>query len=180
MLLHGVEHLLATLHPTIGWNSKVLSVTPYPHSTTDIHLNGRGLVLAPSVFCLAPIPSFDAFDRDAPPVLFYPALRDPAQALAIWRRPDPDDARADVCRPLAALLGATRAAALELIANGCTTTQLAVRLGVSAGTASHHAAVLRGGGLVVARRQGCSVWHTATPLGLALLNGRFPTVGARD
>lgn len=41
MLLHGVEHLLATLHPTIGWNSKVLSVTPYPHSTTDIHLNGR-------------------------------------------------------------------------------------------------------------------------------------------
>ncbi|NRQ34482.1 winged helix-turn-helix transcriptional regulator [Nonomuraea sp. NN258] len=171
MLLHGVEHLLASLHPTIGWDSMVLSVSPYPHPTTDVHLNGRGLVLAPSIFCLVPVPSFNAFDRDASPVLFYPALRDPGQALAIWRRPSLEPSEGGAGRSLAALLGDTRAAALEFLASGCTTTQLAVRLGVSAATASHHASILRHTGLITTRRQGGSVWHTATPLGFALLSG---------
>jgi hypothetical protein len=38
---------------------------------------------------------------------------------------------------------------------------------------SRHCAVLRAAGLVETRRHGGSVWHQATGLGIALLNGEL-------
>lgn len=72
-------------------------------------------------------------------------------------------------RDLSALLGATRAAVLEAIADGGSTTDLAQRLGISPSSASEHAAVLRGAGLVVSARSRNQVRHRLTPLGAALL-----------
>ncbi|WP_067543171.1 ArsR/SmtB family transcription factor [Nocardia crassostreae] len=72
-------------------------------------------------------------------------------------------------RDLSALLGRTRAAVLEAIADGGSTTLLAQRLGVSPATASEHAAVLREAGLVASIRVRNSVHHNLTPLGVALL-----------
>ncbi|WP_233515466.1 ArsR/SmtB family transcription factor [Marinitenerispora sediminis] len=75
---------------------------------------------------------------------------------------------------LAALLGSTRAAALEAIAPGRTTGELARRLHLSPGAASHHTRVLRDAGLVVSVRDGLRIVHTLTPLGLSLLAGAEP------
>jgi DNA-binding transcriptional ArsR family regulator len=58
---------------------------------------------------------------------------------------------------------------LASVADGCTTTELARRAGVSLAAASQHAAVLRGAGLIASRRQGSAVVHVLTPLGAELL-----------
>ena len=45
----GVERLLEGLHPFARWKHPVLEVDD--HVDQDLHLDGRGLVLAPSFFC---------------------------------------------------------------------------------------------------------------------------------
>ncbi|MDX8036435.1 helix-turn-helix domain-containing protein [Lentzea sp. BCCO 10_0856] len=149
----GCEGMLAALHPTISWAPPVLSIeSRFPHR--DIHLHGQGLVLVPSYFCRErPIM---LRDQSRSPVLVYPVARDLHVASAGKRS-------------LEALLGRTRAAALGVIAGGCTTTELARRLGISAASASAHATVLRDAGLAVAQRHRNSVLHTASALGVELL-----------
>lgn len=73
-------------------------------------------------------------------------------------------------RALEKLVGATRAAALDAIAETCTTTELAQRIGVTLATASHHTTVLRDAGLIFSRRIGNTVHHRITPRGAALLD----------
>ncbi|WP_439660000.1 ArsR/SmtB family transcription factor [Lentzea sp. HUAS TT2] len=149
----GCEGVLAALHPTISWSRPVLSIeSRFPHR--DVHLHGQGLVLVPSYFCWErPIM---LRDQSRTPVLVYPIARD-LHVTSAGKR------------PLEALLGRTRAAALEVIATGCTTTELARRLGISAASASAHASVLRDAGLAVAQRHRNSVLHTASALGVELL-----------
>jgi DNA-binding transcriptional ArsR family regulator len=60
------------------------------------------------------------------------------------------------------------------VGGGCTTSELARRVGVSLASASQHASVLREAGLVHTLRQGGAVLHTLTPLGAALLRGGAP------
>ncbi|MFF3020039.1 ArsR/SmtB family transcription factor [Streptomyces sp. NPDC057939] len=81
------------------------------------------------------------------------------------RRPPPRH------RALAALLGATRAQVLLLIAihAKATTNDLVDELSVSAATVSHHTSVLRHSALITTRRDGVSVHHDLTPLGDTLL-----------
>lgn len=148
----GCEGMLSALHPTISWTSPVLRIeSRFPQR--DVHLHGQGLVLVPSYFCWErPIM---LRDQRHPPVLVYPIARDLHVATGK--------------RSLEALLGRTRAAALEVIAGGCTTTELARRLGISAASASAHASVLRDAGLAVAQRHRNSVLHTASALGVELL-----------
>ncbi|MGW4214243.1 ArsR family transcriptional regulator [Lentzea sp. NPDC004789] len=150
---NGCEGVLATLHPTISWSRPVLSIeSRFPRR--DVHLHGQGLVLVPSYFCQQrPIM---LRDQRHDPVLVYPITREP-QVTGTGKR------------ALEALLGRTRAAALEVIAGGCTTTELARRLGISAASASAHATVLRDAGLAVAQRHRNSVLHTASALGVELL-----------
>ncbi|MFD5208718.1 ArsR family transcriptional regulator (plasmid) [Streptomyces anulatus] len=83
-------------------------------------------------------------------------------------------------RVLAALLGTTRARVLVRIAarDQATTSDLVGELEVSAATVSHHTAVLRESALITSRRDGGSVRHTITPLGLSLL-GAHGLPGAR-
>ncbi|XMN04692.1 ArsR/SmtB family transcription factor [Streptomyces griseobrunneus] len=56
-----------------------------------------------------------------------------------------------------------------MTAEGCTTSELARRLNVTAAAASQHATVLRNSDLITTSRRGGSVLHHITPLGLALL-----------
>jgi DNA-binding transcriptional ArsR family regulator len=72
---------------------------------------------------------------------------------------------------LSALLGHNRAAVLLRIADGCTTSELAQRAGISLASASQHATVLLEAGLITTRRDGGAVLHTLTSLGASLLNG---------
>ncbi|MFI6054663.1 ArsR/SmtB family transcription factor, partial [Streptomyces violascens] len=64
-------------------------------------------------------------------------------------------------------------AALLNIGAGCGTTELADRLGVSAGTASVHVTALRNGGLVATHRVGKAVNHVLTPVGSALITAQL-------
>jgi DNA-binding transcriptional ArsR family regulator len=155
---HGVAGLLASLHPMMHWTSGELRIPT--HRDQEIHLNGRGLLLIPSYFCLiAPVTMFDAA---LPPVVVYPVAKQP-YALATGHPPS---------GALSALIGTTRAAVLHAIATQptTTTTDLARRIGISAATASEHATILRQAGLITSNRDRNRMLHNPTTLGLALLN----------
>lgn len=136
----GVERALTTVHPTARWRPPVLELG-YP-TDRELHLRGRGLVLQPSFFCLGLPTSF--CDNEFQPVLVYPIQHELG-----WASGTPS-------RSLVTLLGRTRAASLEVLAeNPCTTSEPAKQLNAALATASQHATVL----------------HSITPLGLALLSG---------
>lgn len=152
----GVAGLLGCLHPFIRWNPPVLEVTG--PNDRDIELGGQGLTLVPSYFNWHN--PMLLFDPDLPQVLIYPAAR----LGSLLHDPDPAPGN-----ELADLIGPTRAAVLCAAAKGCTTTELAGEVDVSAAMASRHATVLRRAGLISTQRHGRAVLHTLTPLGAALL-----------
>jgi hypothetical protein len=161
----GVHKFLESLHPQLRWSPPTLTLTR-PDLRGEVDARGRGLVIAPVVFAQR-VGVFHSVDSaDEPVVVLVPALRSVADAHAVWGLGAQSASRA-----LSALLGETRAAALDVISESCTTTELARRLGISPATASHHATVLRSAGLVVTRRLGSAVLHTVTPLGTQLLDG---------
>lgn len=120
----------------------------------------RGLILVPSVFQRTRV----LLTSERGSVITYPA----AGHRQLW-----DDNEAVAATRLGALLGRGRAAALLNIGAGCGTTELADRLGVSAGTASVHVTALRNGGLVATHRVGKAVRHVLTPVGSALITAQF-------
>ncbi len=163
----GVDRLLSTFHPQARWSSGVLELPTagqWAMEPVIARLDGRGLVLVPSVLCpVGPVPFFP-YEGDGPAVLLYPVEADLVTQTRWWTSHDGSSTWT-----LAALLGRTRAAALAAIANGCTTTELAGRLDVSMANASQHAKALRGAGLVTSLRDRNRVLHSVTPLGSQLL-----------
>ncbi|WP_432035467.1 ArsR/SmtB family transcription factor [Streptomyces cucumeris] len=161
----GADGLLSSLPPTMRWRAPVLEVD-YPVDR-DLYLRGRGLLLLPSFFCRGTPVTFR--NPELTPVLVYPVEH--ARRTAP-RRIQPRPATAPACvRSLGKLVGQTRSAVLLEVGGGCTTSELARRVGVSLASASQHASVLREAGLVHTLRQGSAVLHTLTPLGAALLRG---------
>jgi DNA-binding transcriptional ArsR family regulator len=157
----GTDAMLNSLHPALTWRDQVLEVGG-DHVTGELELGGRGLRLVPAYFCRQ-APTLLA-DPGLPPVLVYPAEARPENPAAPGA---PGDAAA-----LANLLGATRATALRVLAEGCTTTELGNRVGITTSAASYHAAILRSSGLVTTERAGTAVIHRLTVLGADLLGGR--------
>ncbi|MEW1904554.1 winged helix-turn-helix domain-containing protein [Streptomyces sp. NPDC086147] len=159
-LRSGFAGLVEGLHPSVRWAAPVLHVAG-PHLEGDLYLRGRGLRIIPSFFCWpGPIVLKDG---TLPPVLVHPVTHDPR-----WLSP-PSPSSATTHRALAALLGKARAAVLEEVAEGRTTSELASRVGLSPATVSHHVAVLREAGLLTSRRIGGAVLHSVTRLGADLL-----------
>ena len=154
----GLERLFGGLHPNVRWRRPVLELHGFTVDR-DLHLGGKGLRLIPSFFCRRHPTVLR--DPDLPTVLVYPIDTGLAGLAPARRGTD---------SPLAALVGRTRAAILEATADGCTTTELARRLGISPATASHHASVLRDAGLITTIRIGTSVLHTLHPRGEMLVN----------
>jgi DNA-binding transcriptional ArsR family regulator len=164
----GFEGMISSLHPDLRWQPPVLEVHGFTVSR-DVHLDGRGLSLIPSFFCWQE-PTL-LRDPELRPVLVYP-VEDRLGPVAAPGPPRTPEA------PLVALLGPTRAAVLEAVDAGCTTTELAHRVGVSLASASRHASVLRDAGLISTRRLGGSVLHSLRPLGLDVLATARTTVAA--
>jgi DNA-binding transcriptional ArsR family regulator len=159
----GPDRLLASLQSQlIRWRPPVLEIL-MPHHA-EKHLDGRGLVLVPSVF-VGNCPSLheNPSDERAAPILMLPVTDDGTGRAQLWDSPRRRGAA------LSALVGRNRAAVLGSIAAGCTTTELAGRVGISLAAASQHASVLRDAGLITTRRQGRAVLHVLTPLGTELL-----------
>jgi helix-turn-helix protein len=162
----GSEMLLRSLAPLCRWRSPVLEV-PFPHDF-DLHLDGRGLLLVPSFFCVGMPVKY--YSEDLPPTMVYPITHSPR-----WGTPAP--AADSDC--LALLIGGTRAGIVDHVAcSGASSSQvLAERLHLAAATVSYHTKVLRDAGLITSRRDGPSVVHHVTTLGTALLAGATAPAG---
>ncbi len=161
----GATRLLASLQgPQIRWHPPVLEVLIPGQG--HMHLNGKGLLLVPSMFVGAR-PSLHENPNNPlePPRLIVPAGDGGNGHPRLWDGPQRRGPA------LAALVGRNRAAVLGCIADGCTTSELAERTGISIAAASQHASVLRGAGLIITHRQGSAVLHVLTPLGTKLLQG---------
>jgi predicted transcriptional regulator len=159
----GPDRLLASLQSQwVRWRPPVLEVL-LP-SDNDVPLNGRGIALMPSVF-VGQVPGLHTNPNDptATPWLVLPPASERMEQRHLWNNARPRGAA------LAALVGRNRAAVLRSIAEGCTTTELAERVGISLAAASQHASVLREAGLITTHRQGSAVLHVLTPLGAELL-----------
>jgi hypothetical protein len=157
----GASRLLASLqNQRIRWRPPVLEIAMPSH--VEMHLDGRGIALVPSVF-VGKDPGLyeNPNDDDDVPRLILPAAR--AGHAHLWDGPRAHRAA------LAALVGRRRATVLASVRDGCTTTELAGRAGISLAAASQHATVLRDAGLIASRRQGGAVLHVLTPLGAELL-----------
>jgi hypothetical protein len=159
----GPDRLLSSLQSQwVRWRPPVLEVlVPADY---DVPLNGRGIALVPSVF-VGQIPSLHQNPNDpgSVPWLVLPPADSGREQRHLWGNPRPRGAA------LAALVGRNRAAVLRTIAEGCSTTELADRVGISLAAASQHASVLRDAGLITTHRQGSAVLHVLTPLGAELL-----------
>ncbi|MDI2125042.1 winged helix-turn-helix domain-containing protein [Yinghuangia seranimata] len=168
----GVDHLLARANPQwLRWNPPVLEIrNPVDY---DLHLRGQGVLLVPSVFGTRSFVGDDAHAQ-AQPTVSYPVADDDRllRLTALTPRPTPPRHTA----PVSALLGHTRAAVLNSIAEhpGCSTKELAALIGISPPSASEHATVLRAAGLIHTNRHRNTALHTPTTVGLKLLNASGP------
>lgn len=156
LVQRGIGCFFTGLPCVTGWDGETLTFQ-YPMDRT-LRLAGRGLTLIPSYFCTgAPV---TLIDPELPPALVYP----------IHHQPIGSTAAAKVPTWLVPLLSRTRAECLYVLVIPRTTSQLAIRLGVSIGTASKQAMILRNAGLITSVRDGGSVIHQVTALGMALLS----------
>ena len=151
----GSEAAFADLDPTVTWDGRDLSVSPTKLAARDVDLDGRGLLLIPSVL------AWDVWPRVDPP--WDPALTyQPPGVGDLWLL-DTSSAGA-----LDELVGRRRAALLRSLERPASTQALALRTGWSPGGVSSHLGVLRRTGLVVRRREGRQVVYSRTVAGDAL------------
>ncbi|MBZ5739836.1 ArsR/SmtB family transcription factor [Nocardioides mangrovi] len=114
---------------------------------------GAGLTLAPSLFtrnATAPI------SADEPPLILYGARG----AGTLWESDRPAAPRA-----LAGLVGEVRARLLGLLDSPASSTELAVRLGVTTSAVNQHLRAMRDAGLLSSARHGRSVLYLRSGLG---------------
>jgi DNA-binding transcriptional ArsR family regulator len=155
----GVQALLADLDPKVQWlqESHKLQVQTQ-HFTGSVDLDGRGLLLVPSVFIWPKI--FTKLNQPWQPTLRYP----PRGIGELWQ---PSETSPSVA--LSAVLGRSRTRLLTELRLPTTTADLAVRTGLTNGGVSQHLKVLRRAGLVSAHRAGRYVLYVRTGLAHSLL-----------
>jgi hypothetical protein len=157
---HGAVGLVEGLHPRLGWDGSALHLR-YPHKHGRWSLDGHHLTLLPTGFAGGEIYAMP--DSPAGRTLWY----GPRGFGDVWAA---ETAPAAGVR-LSALLGPTRAAVLTLLAAPHSTGDVAARLRLSAGTASHHLTTLRDTGLASASRSGRRLLYERTRLGDQLVTG---------
>ncbi|TDW90486.1 regulatory ArsR family protein [Kribbella pratensis] len=154
----GTGAMLNGLGPAITYADGLLKVDRVAEQSRTEHIDGRGLVLQPTLFGPhAVIP----FDPGAEPLLGYP----PRGQANLWSVVEPPS-RHD----LAQLIGTPRAHILALLSYPRTTTDLAGELKVTPSAVSQHLQLLRRTGLVEPQRTGKQVLYRPTELA-ALLTG---------
>jgi DNA-binding transcriptional ArsR family regulator len=154
----GTGAMLNGLGPAITYADGLLKVDRVAEQSRIESVDGRGLVLQPTLFGPhAVIPS----DPGADPLLGYP----PRGQAHLWSVAEPPSQQ-----DLAQLIGTPRAHILELLTHPRTTTDLAVELKVTPSAVSQHLQLLRRTGLVEPQRTGKQVLYRPTELA-ALLTG---------
>jgi DNA-binding transcriptional ArsR family regulator len=155
----GLDRLFAELHPRLRWNNGVLTREYGDDDHRD--LGGEGLILVPSAFKWDQV----VVITDAP---WQPTVIYPARGLGTLWQPLSTDRQAALGR----LIGRTRAALLIDLESPTSTTVLAHRHALAAGTVSEHLAVLRDAGFVAGERHQYEVRYRRTPLGDSAVEAR--------
>jgi DNA-binding transcriptional ArsR family regulator len=155
----GAQRLFSDLNPNVRWDRDTLYIT---HKTLsgNFNLNGRGLVLTPSVFAWPDI--FSVVEGPWQPTLLYPARG----LFTLWearRRRRTSDG-------LARVIGRSRASLLSELDAPKSTTQLAELTGLTAGGVSQHLSALQAAGFVDAHRRGRAVLYARTAIANALMD----------
>jgi DNA-binding transcriptional ArsR family regulator len=153
--------MLNGLGPAITYDDGLLKVDRVSDPSRTEKVDGRGLVLQPTLFGPhAVIP----FDIGAEPLLGYP----PRGQANLWSVVEPPSQK-----DLAQLIGTPRTHILSLLTHPRTTTDLAGELKVTPSAVSQHLQLLRRTGLVEPQRTGKQVLYKPTELAL-LLTGSEP------
>ncbi len=153
----GLGAMFADLTPEVDLADHVVSVTLRSDHTYRRSTAGEGLTLLPTLFtrrASAPI------DPAEPPLIMY-AARGTGTLWEPERLGAPD--------AVAGLLGSTRAGLLLQLAAPASSTELAVRLGVTPTAINQHLRVMRDGGLLTSARHGRSVLYRRSDLGDRLI-----------
>jgi hypothetical protein len=149
----GARLLFAGMHPNLRWQDGVLYIDQMV-GRHHVAASGRGLLLVPSVFAHKPAPPVHP---EEPPLLLYPSRG----VATLW---GPALAQRDATA-LVSLVGAPRAALLDLLAEPLPTVELARRLKVTPSAISQHLRVLHANGLVTRARDGRHVLYRRSDLG---------------
>lgn len=150
---HGSGPLLDALHPMAAWTGSHVTIEWSYDIAVD--LTGQGFVLAPTVLSW-PNLVWQVDDR-AQAILYYPANR--IGNSTIHRGPD----------DLTEIVGAARTALLIDLDGPHSTTELAIRHGLSASTVSYHLGALHRAKLVAKHRVGRRVLYQRTERANALI-----------
>ncbi|MEV0381275.1 DUF5937 family protein [Nonomuraea sp. NPDC050643] len=154
---HGPAGVFAGMHPAIRWEGRTLYLDHRPQSSSRV-LTGEGLLLAPSVFVWPGL----LYRTGSPgqPVITYPV-----RAIAtLWERGTTPAAGA-----LDAVIGRSRAVILRELEAPASTSDLARRTRLSAGSVSEQLTLLLAAGPVTKHRVGRSMLYVRTPRTQALL-----------
>jgi DNA-binding transcriptional ArsR family regulator len=165
----GTRRLFADLDPAVDWQDGVLRIDCGDECDSDLDLDGRGLLLVPSVFVWPKVTIVTAEP-------WQPALAYPARGIGMLWSPE----RIAAPDALERLLGRTRATLLMALDSPRSTTELAGALGVTPGGVSQHLAVLRDAGLVCGRRVARSVLYMRSAEGDGLLSAAGAEGGQQE
>ncbi|MFJ8430972.1 ArsR/SmtB family transcription factor [Kitasatospora sp. NPDC094019] len=153
----GLASVLAGLHPRVLHDDEGVRLLVEARA----ELPATALYLTPTVFSSDLHVSVDPLPgaRQLRPMILYPAFPDPGAG------PEPASASAS---PAGDLIGATRARILADLDSPRSTTELADRHRLAAGTVSYHLGVLHRAGLLVRTRSGRRALYQQTPRAGAL------------
>jgi DNA-binding transcriptional ArsR family regulator len=157
--LGGICALLNDLHPQLQLRQSVICINQT--CNRDYDLEGKGLLLIPSVFA-GPQLMFDPGSLGLPSLVYRP------RGLGtVWENNGTTPAAGD---PLSALIGHARTAILRNAELPRTTTDLARELDLSGATISAHLSILKRCGMVTSWRSGRRVLYQRTPLASSILS----------
>ncbi|GAA0935247.1 DUF5937 family protein [Kribbella koreensis] len=153
----GHTGLFDDLADTVKWRDGSLQIRHRRFKGVR-QLAGEGLLLMPSAFVWPTV-----YSSTIPP--WQPALTYPARGVAtLW-----SESVRGTSAGLAAVLGRSRAEVLMQLDSPRSTTELAARIGMTAGGVSQHLSALRAGGLVTPHRVGRVVLYARTSAAESLL-----------
>lgn len=156
----GLGEMFAGISQRVRLEDDVLQIRLSTHLVSYRRSTaGIGLTLVPTLFSRNPSAPISAAEA---PVMFYPT-----RGIGTLWATQPVDAP----RALADLIGTTRTRLLLLLAAPASSTELAVRLGVTTTAVNQHLRAMRAAGILSSARHGRSVLYRRSDLGDRLASG---------